>query len=66
MKQIDSVIFDWGGVLIENPAAGLVQRLSAALGVSQEKYLAAYSLFGPQFHKAFLSEDEFGKRCAVG
>jgi putative hydrolase of the HAD superfamily len=62
MKSIDSVIFDWGGVLIENPAAGLVQHLSAALGVSKKDYSAAYARFGPEFHKGLLGEDEFWRK----
>ena len=54
MEVIESVIFDWGGVLIEDPAPGLVKYCSEALGVSKEDYAKVYDKFGGDFQKGFL------------
>jgi epoxide hydrolase-like predicted phosphatase len=62
MEAIESVIFDWGGVLIEDPAPGLVKYCSEALAVSKEDYIKAYNKFGGDFQKGVISEEEFWER----
>jgi putative hydrolase of the HAD superfamily len=62
MQRIKSVIFDWGGVLIDNPAPGLMQYCSRALGVSSEDYEKVHEMFSPDFQKGFINEDTFWKR----
>jgi epoxide hydrolase-like predicted phosphatase len=59
MEVIESVIFDWGGVLIEDPAPGLVEYCSEFLGVSKEDYIRVYNKFGEDFQKGIIDEDEF-------
>jgi putative hydrolase of the HAD superfamily len=59
MEVIKSVIFDWGGVLIENPAPGLVEYCSEALDVSKEDYMRSYNKFGEDFQRGVISEEEF-------
>ncbi len=59
MEAIKSVIFDWGGVLIEDPAPGLVKYCSEALGVSTEDYIKAYNKFGVDFQRDIIDEDTF-------
>lgn len=59
MEAIKSVIFDWGGVLIEDPAPGLVKYCSEALGVSKEDYIKAYNKFGVDFQRDIINEDTF-------
>jgi putative hydrolase of the HAD superfamily len=59
MAEIKAVIFDWGGVLIDDPAPGLMQYCSAALGVSGERYIEAHKKFAEDFTKGFISEDVF-------
>jgi putative hydrolase of the HAD superfamily len=66
MKIIESVIFDWGGVLIEDPAPGLVKYCSEALGVSEEDYIKEYDKFGGDFQRGVISEDEFWEMICVG
>ena len=64
MEVIESVIFDWGGVLIEDPAPGLVKYCSKALGVSKEDYIKECDKFGGDFQKGVISEEEFwGGMC---
>jgi hypothetical protein len=38
MAEIRSVIFDWGGVLIEDPGPPMAQYCSDALGVACEDF----------------------------
>ncbi len=66
MELIESVIFDWGGVLIEDPAPGLVKYCSEALGVSEEEYVKVYDMFGVDFQKGIISEEEFWERMCGG
>jgi len=58
-QKIESVIFDWGGVLIDDPAPGLTSYCAAALGVSEEQYLKAYGKFEVDFRKGAISENTF-------
>jgi epoxide hydrolase-like predicted phosphatase len=62
MEVIESVIFDWGGVLIEDPAPGLVKYCSEALAVSRQDYIKVYAKFGGDFQKGLISEEEFWER----
>lgn len=66
MEVIESIIFDWGGVLIEDPAPGLVKYCSEALGVSEEEYIKVYDMFGGDFQKGIISEEEFWERMCGG
>ena len=54
-----TVIFDWGGVLIENPAPGLMRYCAQALKVPKEKYEKAYLKFSADFQKNLISENTF-------
>lgn len=59
MKKIESVIFDWGGVLIDDPRPGLLRYCATAFGVSQEHYTPVHDLFLGDFGKGLISEEEF-------
>lgn len=59
METIKSVIFDWGGVLIEDPAPGLMRYCVKALCVAKEDYIKAHSKFEVDFQKGMISEDTF-------
>ncbi len=62
--KIESVIFDWGGVLIDDPAPGLVCYCANALGVSEEHFIEAYSKFETDFRKGAISEGTFWAQLA--
>jgi len=62
MESIKSIIFDWGGVLIDDPAPGLMRYCAEALGVSKENYIRAHSKFAADFQKGLISEDAFWQR----
>ena len=38
MKEIKSVIFDWGGVMIENPGPGLMSYCAEKLKVTKTEF----------------------------
>jgi FMN phosphatase YigB (HAD superfamily) len=59
VQQIEAVIFDWGGVLIENPAAGLMAYCAGVLSVSVDEYSRAHDRYGQAFQKGSISEQAF-------
>jgi len=60
--RIEAVLFDWGGVLIENPAPGLMAYCAKALGVSVEEYVRAHNAHGEAFQKGSIPEEVFWQR----
>ncbi|MHC4425157.1 MAG: HAD family hydrolase [Planctomycetota bacterium] len=58
MEEIESVIFDWGGVLIDDPRPGLLRYCADAFGVSQEHYTPVHDSFLDEFHKGIISEEK--------
>lgn len=61
MEKIDSVIFDWGGVLIDDPRPGLLRYGAEAFGTEQGQYTPVHDLFLDEFHKGLISEETFWK-----
>ena len=55
--MIKSVVFDWGGVLIEDPSVKIYDYCAAALSVSQKDFINVYEQFAPEFQKGTISED---------
>ncbi len=62
MDIIKAVVFDWGGVLISNPAPGLISFCSSVLGVATDDFIRVQSIHAPFFQKGLLSEEEFWRR----
>jgi len=59
MTEIKALIFDWGGVLVDDPAPGLMQYCADKLSVSKEKYIKAHNRFAADFQKGLISEENF-------
>ncbi len=59
MAAIKAVIFDWGGVMVDDPAPGQVQYCAKALGVTEQAYSDAYHLFGDDFQTNKVTEQQF-------
>ncbi|NPV04033.1 MAG: HAD family phosphatase [Syntrophaceae bacterium] len=59
--MIRAVIFDWGGVLIENPTEGILRHSREVLGIGTGCMLAAYRKLIPYFQEGKISEEEFWK-----
>ena len=60
--RIEAVLFDWGGVLIENPAPGLMAYCAKALGVSVEDYVRMHNVHSEAFQKGLIPEEVFWRR----
>jgi len=58
---IKAAIFDWGGVLIENPTEGILRYCREVLGIGTGCMLAAYRKLIPYFQEGKISEEEFWK-----
>ncbi len=61
MRGIKAIIFDWGGVLIENPTDGILQYSREVLKIGSGCMLAAYRKLMPYFQEGKISEGEFWK-----
>jgi putative hydrolase of the HAD superfamily len=61
LSAIKAVIFDWGGVLIENPTEGILRYCRETLGIGTGCMLAAYRKLIPYFQEGKITEEEFWK-----
>jgi epoxide hydrolase-like predicted phosphatase len=68
MGKIESVIFDWGGVLIDDPRPELLRYCSEAFGVPLEDYTPVHDSFLDEFGKGEISEERFLQQisCKLG
>ena len=55
--MIKAIIFDWGGVLIDHPAPGLLTYFAGALGVTEEALARAFIPWASAFQTGRISED---------
>lgn len=62
MERIEAVLFDWGGVLIDDPAPGLMAYCAKKLGVSVEDYTRVHSRHSDPFQKGLIEEATFWQR----
>ena len=60
--EIKAIIFDWGGVLIADPAPGVISYCSSKLGVDTDAYQKAYAIFADDMQKGAISEDQFWEK----
>jgi len=65
-NMVKAIIFDWGGVLCEETALGLISYFSQALEVAPEPLVSAFRPFLPAFQKGEISEDDLWQgMCAA-
>jgi len=64
VSSIKAVIFDWGGVLIDDPAPGLMKYCADHLGVAVPDYTEAHSKFQDDFQKGIITESFFWQSVA--
>ncbi len=58
-KDIKAIIFDWGGVLIDDPGPGLMQYCAHKLGVTIDEFTNTFNKFLGAFQTNSVSEDKF-------
>ncbi len=63
-QLIEAIIFDWGGVLIDDPRHELLRYCAAAFGVSQDEYTPVHDSFLDEFQRGLISERVFWERLA--
>jgi hypothetical protein len=61
--MIKAIIFDWGGVLIDDPIPGLILYCSKYLNVSEGEFKGVLRRFRPDFERGMISEDVFWERA---
>jgi len=54
--MIRSVVFDWGGVLIEDPSPKIIEYCAKVLGASPSQFLRVYEKFSQDFQQGSISE----------
>ena len=65
MEKIESVIFDWGGVLIDDPSASRLQYCADVLSAPKDALAEMLARFMPDFQRGVISEDTFWEQvCA--
>jgi epoxide hydrolase-like predicted phosphatase len=62
---VKAIIFDWGGVLCEETALGLISYFSKALKVAPEPLVRAFRPFLPAFQRGEISEDALWQGMAA-
>jgi putative hydrolase of the HAD superfamily len=60
--KVEAVIFDWGGVLIDDPRPGLMRYCANAFDVPVEVYTEVHDKFLEEFQKGLVSEQTFWQR----
>ena len=64
-NKINSIIFDWGGVLIDDPGPPMIEYCYGVLGVSEEVYNEAVGKVISDFRTGHIEEATFWQRvCA--
>jgi putative hydrolase of the HAD superfamily len=61
---IRSIVFDWDGVLIENPAQSLLQYCAKQLHTSDKTFTTAYRKYEESFQKGTISEHSLWKNIS--
>jgi len=59
MAEIRWVIFDWGGVLVDDPGPPMARYCSEVLGVLESDYVAAVRRYAGDFRKGLIEEQTF-------
>jgi epoxide hydrolase-like predicted phosphatase len=62
MARIEAVIFDWGGVLIDDPGPPMIRYIAEVLGVSEQRYLEEQVPFVGDFRTGKIAEEVFWER----
>jgi len=62
MGKIRAIIFDWGGVLIDDPRPALMRFCAEAFGIAENVYTEVFDKCLEDFQKGFIGEPIFWER----
>jgi len=62
MAEIRWVIFDWGGVLVDDPGPPMARYCSEVLGVLESDYVEAVRRYAGDFRKGLIEEGTFWRQ----
>jgi len=62
MGKIRAIIFDWGGVLIDDPRPALMRYCAEAFAVPVDVYTQTHDKFLEDFQKGLISEQSFWEK----
>lgn len=57
--MVDTIFFDWGGVLADDPGDGFLNKLLQQLGATDEQVQEIYTTYMRRFMRGELSEQEY-------
>ena len=60
--MIKAIIFDWGGVLIDDPADGLIEYCANSLGIDSKELKSVFSRYEEEFQKGLLLEKDLWEK----
>lgn len=63
--MIKAIIFDWGGVLIDDPAPGLISFCAEAFGATEDEFRVVFQEFEDTFQKGLIEEKELWKKISI-
>ena len=63
--MIKAIIFDWGGVLIDDPAPGLISFCAKAFEVTEDEFKTVFQEFEDTFQKGLIEEDELWEKISA-
>jgi epoxide hydrolase-like predicted phosphatase len=61
---VKAVIFDWGGVLIENPAKDLIGFCAEKLGTDQEALAGIFAEYETEYQSGLISESKLWEKVS--
>ena len=64
MNTINAIIFDWGGVLIDNPVDAMVSFFVMKLKIPADKLVKAYEIYLQDHQCGRIDEDELWRRMS--
>ncbi len=63
--MIKAIIFDWGGVLIQDPASKLMSSLASYLGVPIHEFTKTYLVYEKSFQRNEITEQELWRKVGA-
>ena len=63
--MIKSIVFDWGGVLIDRPTPGLLHYFAEYFNTTEEKFNNIHKKYEDSFQKGTLPEDSYWEKMCT-